>query len=296
MVYRNVSAIDFALEELPVLPPPRQVLLTTPAYFEVRYVINPHMAANVGTVDHAAALRQWEGLRDAYASLGIAVHTLKGEVGLPDMVFCANQTLPVYAEPPEERKIILSRMHAPERRAEVPHYAPFFRRHQYVPHTLPDHIRELEGMGDALWHLGRALLWGGYGFRSDLAAYEYLSDLLSVPVIAFRLEDPDFYHLDTCLCLLNEETALIYPGAFDAEGLALLEHFFRHLIIAPEVEARHFFACNAHCPDGRHVIIQRGAAETNRILADAGFVPVEIDTSEFLKSGGSVFCMKQMFW
>ena len=31
-------------------------------------------------------------------------------------------------------------------------------------------------------------------------------------------------------------------------------------------------------------------------LRAAGFEPVEMDTSEFLKSGGSVFCMKLMFW
>ena len=64
----------------------------------------------------------------------------------------------------------------------------------------------------------------------------------------------------------------------------------------PEDEARHRLASNAHCPDGKHVLIQEGCPVTNRQLKEAGFIPVELETGEFLKAGGSVFCMKQMFW
>jgi N-dimethylarginine dimethylaminohydrolase len=32
------------------------------------------------------------------------------------------------------------------------------------------------------------------------------------------------------------------------------------------------------------------------MLREAGFTPLELDTSEFIKAGGSVFCMKLMFW
>jgi N-dimethylarginine dimethylaminohydrolase len=111
-----------------------------------------------------------------------------------------------------------------------------------------------------------------------------------------RLDDADFYHLDTCMSVLDERTVLIYPGAYDADGLSLVRALFEHVIEAPETEARGLFACNAHCPDRKHVIIQRGCNQTNAALTAAGFVPVEVDTDEFLKSGGSVFCMKQMFW
>ena len=151
-------------------------------------------------------------------------------------------------------------------------------------------------MGDALWHPGRFLLWGGYGFRTDRAVYDHLAADFGFPVIPLSLTDPDFYHLDTCLAPLSESTALIYPGAFDEAGLTAVRGHFRHVLEAPENEARELFACNAHCPDERNVIIQRGCKETNRKLRDAGFEPVEVDTDEYLKSGGSVFCMKVMFW
>ena len=56
------------------------------------------------------------------------------------------------------------------------------------------------------------------------------------------------------------------------------------------------FACNAHCPDEKHVIIQKGNAQSVALIKQHNFIPIEIDTSEFIKSGGSVYCMKLMYF
>lgn len=296
MLYQHASEIDFTLADLPAMPRPERVLMATPAHFEVAYVINPHMEGNVGAVDEAEAVRQWTALRDTYERLGFTLHTVEGAEGLPDMVFCANQTLP-YLTRGGSRGVLLSQMHAPQRRGEVSHFRDYFSAEGYTVETLPPGVeRGFEGMGDALWHPGRRLLWGGYGFRTGLEAYEEASQQIDVPIVALRLDDPDFYHLDTCLSLLDETSALYVPSAFQPEGLELLQRLIPHLIEAPEDEARGLFACNAHCPDGRHVIIQRGCTVTNTRLQEAGFEPVEVETGEFLKSGGSVFCMKMMHW
>jgi N-dimethylarginine dimethylaminohydrolase len=296
MVYHSVAEIDFSLDDLPQMPRPSQVLLTEPTYFAIHYVINPHMAGNIGEVDSREAQHQWQGVRSAYQKLGIPTHAAKGVPELYDMVFCANQTLP-FRKPAGQRGVVLSQMFAAERRPEVVHFDTFFRQAGYQIATLPsDSAFAFEGMGDAIWHPNRFLLWGGYGYRTDPAAYDALADLLDVHILALRLTDADFYHLDTCFCVLDERTVLIYPGAFAPEGLELIRHFFEAVLEAPEDEARTRFACNAHCPDGRHVIIQRGCTVTNQLLSEAGFLPVEVETSEFLKAGGSVFCMKQMFW
>lgn len=284
------------IQALPAIPRPGRVLMTTPAHFTVEYVINPHMEGHVGSVDPERARAQWEALRAAYERLGVEVATVEGAEGLPDMVFCANQTLP-YRTPGGERGVVLSRMHAAQRKAEVPHYARFFADEGYETHALPADVPgDFEGMGDALWHPGRYLLWGGYGYRTDRTIYDRLSADFGFPVVPLALTDPEFYHLDTCLCPLDEATALCYPAAFDDGGLEALRAHFPRLIEAPEGDARERFACNAHTPDGRHVLIQRGCTETNRLLQKAGYEPVEVDTDEFLKSGGSVFCMKVMFW
>lgn len=281
---------------LPALPRPARVLMVSPEHFRVEYVINPHMEGNVGTVDPEEARRQWDALRTAYERLGLRVSVLPGVEDLPDMVFCANQTLP-FRTPGGLRGVVPSRMRAVQRKPEVEHVTRFFEAEGYEVHPLgPDVRGDFEGMGDALWHPGRFLLWGGYGYRTDPGVYAYLAEHLGIPTVPLRLTDPDFYHLDTCLCPLDESTALYVPAAFDEEGLEAITSVFARTIEAPEDEARHRFACNAHCPDGRHVLIQRGCEETVRRLREAGYVPVELETGEFLKSGGSVFCMKMMFW
>jgi N-dimethylarginine dimethylaminohydrolase len=66
----------------------------------------------------------------------------------------------------------------------------------------------------------------------------------------------------------------------------------KHSIEVDDDEARTKLAANACCPDGRHVLIQSGCTKTNRALESAGYRAVEVETSEFLKSGGSVFCLK----
>jgi N-dimethylarginine dimethylaminohydrolase len=297
MVYTRLSAIDFDLTDCPAMPAAGRILLTRPDHFSVDYVINPHMVDFVGDVDRQKAISQWNRLRDAYESAGLATMVVEGVEDLPDMVFCANQTLPFLKPNNGERGVILSRMHAEQRRGEVPYFETFFRGLGYHIHRIPaDIATDFEGMGDAIWHTGRFLLWGGYGFRTSPAAYEFISRELDVRVIRLRLEDPDFYHLDTAFCVLDERTVLIYREAFDQDGIELIEHFFERVIEAPEEEARSLFACNAHTPDGKVVFIHPGSTVTMGRLAAAGYTPVEVDTSEYLKSGGSVFCMKLAFW
>lgn len=295
-VYRTPSDIDFKLADCPSVPRASRVMMVSPEHFDVTYVINPHMEGNLGSIDRDEATRQWHELRDTYRSLGVELTTAESAADLPDMVFCANQTLPFYNPRSGEQGVISSNMHAEQRRPEVEHLEAAFMRVGYNARRLPEGIGDFEGMGDAIWHPDRYLLWGGYGYRTSIEVYEQISRMLNLRVIALQLTDPEFYHLDTCLSVLDERSALYFPGAFDENGKALIRKFFDNLVEAPEDEARKLFACNAHCPDRKHVIIQRGCVETNRALIGAGFKPVEVDTSEYLKSGGSVFCMKQMFW
>lgn len=296
MVITHPSQIPFQLEDVPTLPMPKNVLMTSPQHFSVDYVINPHMAGNVGKVQFKEAVQQWEELRQTYSFLGFEPDTLEGVTGLPDMVFCANQCLPYFNPADSTKGIFLSEMHAEQRKDEVQYYREFFRRRGYQIQTMPESVEDFEGMGDALWHPARYLLWGGFGFRSSIAAYEYISETIGVDVIALELLDSDFYHLDTCLSMLTENSCLAYPGAFNEDGWELISTLFDTVIESPENEARDLFSVNAHCHDGRHVIIQNGCTTTAKRLEQHGFEPIFVETGEFLKSGGSVFCMKQVFW
>lgn len=295
-IITSADQIDFTVSDLPEMPQPSQVLMVKPTHFDVKYVINPHMEGSVGNVDTMQAENEWEYLVEGFQELGLNVNILNGEEDLPDMVFCANQSLP-FTDNDGNKKVLMSIMHADERKEEVPFIEQWYRQNGYqVFHLNGSEINDFEGMGDALWHFRRQLLWGGHGFRSSVNAYEQISELFDVPVVVLELKDDKFYHLDTCLCILNEKTALIYPQAFTNEGLEMIHKLFDKVIEATPYEAEKLFAVNATCPDGRNVLIQQGCTDVNKKLRDAGFAVHEFSTYEFLKSGGSVFCMKMMLW
>lgn len=290
--------LSFHLADLPAVPAPGRVLLASPDAFDVQYAINPHMLDERGLlrrVEPARARRQWDALRDVLEALGLDVEILPAEPGLPDLVFCANPALPL---PPRggRPRAIRSHMAAPERRAEVELVGAALARLGYELEDLPAGLAPFEGTGDGLWHPGRALLWAGVGPRSSQAAWRAASERIDAPLVRLELVDPDFYHLDTALAPIDERTCLWFPGALSNVGRELVRALFADPIEADEREARRLFACNAWSPDGQHVLIQAGCERASSALRERGYTVIELETDEFLKSGGSVFCMKLALW
>lgn len=263
--------------------------------FDVTYVINPHMAGNIGGIDQALAVRQWRALVEVYEQLGFEVHIIDPVPGLPDLVFTANQSFPGQL-PSGEWVALQSHMHSEMRRGEEEVVAAWYRERgaRVVKMSREQGYIPFEGMGDAHWVPDRRLIIGGYGFRSHRDIYDRIAATFEVPVVAVELVDDRFYHLDTCLAPLDAHTALYVPAAFTEQGRRVLASLFDRLVEVPFDEATKLLACNGHCPDRRHFIVQRGAHQTAALVRGLGFEVIEVDTSEFLKSGGSVFCMKMM--
>lgn len=296
-VIRTTAELAMLLDGGPLAPrlEPQRVLMSTPDSFDVVDVKNAFMEGRVGTVDRAKARAQWEALGCAFESAGHEVVVIPGAEGCEDMVFTANQVLPGLG-PDGRPYVVLSHMRHPSRRREVPYFRDWFESHGYRILELPESVPYFEGQGDAIWHPGRQLLWGGFGQRTSVEAYASLSTMLEVPVVALELVHPSFYHLDTAFCALSEDAVLVFPGAFSEAGMALIRRGFARVLEVSEAEAAAGFACNAHAVDGRTVLIQRGSPHTVAALTDAGFEVVEVETGEFIKSGGSVFCMKMMIY
>jgi N-dimethylarginine dimethylaminohydrolase len=189
-------------------------------------------------------------------------------------------------------RVVPSHMAHAERRGEVEHVVALLERRGFVVERLTATRERIEGMGDGLWHVGRRLLWAGCGPRSSEAAWREIAERFDLPVMLLDMRDRDFYHLDTCLALLDEDACLVHLPALEPHSRELVRRFFPRAIEVDEREARTLLACNAFCPDGRHVVLHRGSERTCAALRAQGFEPIEVDTSEFLKSGGSVFCMK----
>ena len=80
-----------------------------------------------------------------------------------------------------------------------------------------------------------------------------------------------------------------------APGASVFRHAFERVIEVTAEEAERF-ACNAVAVNGRSVVIERRARATGDRLRSLGYDVTDVDTGEFLKSGGSVYCMKNAFF
>jgi N-dimethylarginine dimethylaminohydrolase len=268
---------------------PKTALMCPPTFFDVREPKNPYMGR---PIDPAKAQRQWQGLRRALEDAGVRVELIDPVKDLDDMVFAANQMF-VGHHDQLGKFIVPSRMRYASRHKEVTFFVDWFRPRGYKIIDLDLDEDYLEGHGDLLWHPDRSRIWAAYGFRSTRGGIEKFASAmqqLGFPVIPLQLVDQHCYHLDTCLCPLNHDAALIYPGAFSPESLQTVRGPWKRIHELTRNEALQFMG-NGIVANGRF-ITPRLTPNLEQILAQEGLTPVVVDTSEFEKSGGSVFCMK----
>jgi N-dimethylarginine dimethylaminohydrolase len=292
-------------DETAFSPNPDKVLFVDPASFRIETAINVHMQDANGkphSVNHARAQQQWNALVDAYRKLVPHVYILQPECNFPDIVFCANQTFPFIDPKTGKKSALMSEMHSPTRKPEVPFFAAFLQEHGYQCQSQTNESPlDLEGMGDLIAVPPitdrPGFICAGHGQRTDRRVLPWVAERTGQTVVAFELLNKKFYHLDTCLSVLNARTALACREGFTESGWRLLETLFPNLIVADITECdAPGFAANCHSPDGKSVVIQKGNSLTKRALSGAGFEVIEVETDEFIKAGGSVFCMKLMFF
>ncbi len=300
MIYKKIEEINFSIDTISKRAEPDKVLMCSPDYFDIIDEKNVHMSGHKGNISKDKAMAQWDALRLVYLSLrdrGIVseVSVIEGVPELEDMVFTANQSFPYLMD--EKKVVIPSKMRHESRNKEVPFFIDFYVKHGYEIIDNSE-IALFEGMGDLIPHIGKNLLYGGYGYRTDLSAYNKISKLLNVPIVALELVNPTFYHLDTCFVPLSEKSVMICAEAFSFNGLKLIQALFEKVYRIPIDEASRLFSLNAHCLylKSKVAILQFGSTFTYETLQLEGYEVIEVDTSEFMKSGGSVFCMKMMYY
>ncbi|MGH3975202.1 MAG: dimethylargininase [Pseudonocardiaceae bacterium] len=259
----------------------RRYLMCPPRYFTVRYVINPWMDPS-RPVDAARAMAQWIALADTHRALGHTVEVIDPEPGLPDMVFAANAGTVINGV------ALGARFRDPQRAPEAEHYRRWFVAHGASDMVMPRAVNE--GQGDLIW-TGRLLL-AGTGFRTEPAAHLEAQEVLGVPVVSLQLIDPYYYHLDTCLLVLDDSPSApliaYYPAAFSPGSQRVLARLFPDAVIASAVDA----ACLGlnGVSDGRSVVLPVEAVNLGCALASRGFEPVFVDISELRRAGGGAKC------
>ncbi|UGT44262.1 N-dimethylarginine dimethylaminohydrolase [Nocardia yamanashiensis] len=257
-------------------PTARRYLMCRPEHFEVTYAINPWMDTAT-PVDRDLALAQWDGLRAAFEAHGHQVETIEGVPGLPDMVFAANGGLVI------GDRALSARFANPERAAEGPAYHRWLAGRNFT--RVAPAAETNEGEGDFAIAGDRIL--AGTGFRTSPAAHREVEEFFELPVVSLELVDPRFYHLDTALMVLGD-TVAYYPAAFSPESARLLADLYPDAVIATEDDAN-VLGLNGVC-DGYHVFLTDRATTLTAELRARGYLPIGIDLSELLKSGGSVKC------
>ena len=254
----------------------RTYLMCPPDYFTVEYAINPWMHPDQ-PIDVDLARTQWHKLREAYEGIGHTVHIIDPVPGLPDMVFAANGATVI------DGKVLGARFKHPQRQAEGAAYMDWFRRNGY---DVTEPVDVNEGEGDIVF-AGRAII-AGHGFRTDPGARSEIEATFGLPVISVKLVDPRFYHLDTALVVLDDDTAAYYPAAFDEAAQAALAAHFGELIEAKDEDAE-ALGLNG-LSDGKNVVLPVQAHGLAERVTSAGFTVVPVDLSEFKKSGGGPKC------
>lgn len=239
------------------------------------------------TIDKALAHDQWKALKQIYINLGFKVLILDGQPGLPDMVFCAN----TFLSHPTKKRAMVSLMHSANRKDETIATKKYLEKLGYETMTPPDNLK-FEGMGDALWDYENNILWGGYGHRTDKEVYDLIDKEFSIQTKSIQLISEDFYHFDTCMSILSKDTVAIVKEGISLDGLEDIKSIYKNIIEISFDEAKNGFAANCHSPNGKDLIIHPGNNRFEKDLRDLGFKIHHVDTSEYIKSGGSVFCMK----
>lgn len=255
----------------------RRYLMCSPDHFQVEYAINPWMA---GTVDPDLAMQQWQDLRATIETAGGQVDTIAPQAGLPDMVFTAN------AGVVDGTTFIAGRMRHAERVEEIAHVSAWAQAAGFAVEPLSDGSL-LEGLGDAM-PLGQAMVVG-HGARSNLGAHADLGRLTGRRIVPVHLANDLWYHVDLTLCPLDDERAMVFPEAYDADGARQVLDLIAQPLVLTLDEAS-TFAANSIVV-GSTVIMPACPLRVGRQLEEWGFDVVVVDVGEFAKAGGAVRCL-----
>jgi N-dimethylarginine dimethylaminohydrolase len=267
-----------------------QILMTDPAYFEVRYAINPWMRPQDWVPeDHHAALNAWRELKEAIKAAGAHVTIIEAAPEWPDMVFTANLAVVFNG------RCVPARFRYPERRGEEALFRDALA--SLTAQGLVDDILPLppnlvqEGAGDFIWDESRQVFWAGYGPRSDKAAALWMGEAFDADIVPLELATPRFYHLDTCFCPLSGGEVLYYPPAFTEASLSLIrERVAPVALIAADTDGADGFCVNA-VNIGRTIVMAKAPASLRAELTGCGYRVAEVDLSPFILSGGAAFCL-----
>ena len=222
------------------------------------------------------------------------------QAGLQDLVYSANLGV-VLAHLPQPDTVVLSNFSTAVRRAETPIGRQFFEAMGYNVILPPHHF---EGEAE-LKHLYDNVYVGGYGIRSERAAYEWMAEQFDMNIVLLEETEPHLYHLDCTVFPLTREDTLVCTEMYEKKEIAALEKVTN--IIDVSVDDCYSGICNTvrlgnlllnasnihemgrDNPDYGYELQKNRSLED--LAAQNGFEVAFFNLSEYLKSGALLSCM-----
>jgi N-dimethylarginine dimethylaminohydrolase len=254
-------------------------------------------------VNHEKARAQFLDLFNYMAGSSL-VHILPSYGSYQDQVYVANLGLHL-PHLDEKDTILLSNYRSEPRIGEDKVGLAFFKMMGYKVHQPPT---TWEGEAD-LKYLVDDVYIGGYGIRSDIKSYHWMSDNFGMKIIPLKMDDDYLYHLDCLIFPLTSDQLLVGTSFFSKKEIRALEKV-ANIIDVPEDlcydgatnNVRMHNAILSASPiaaldedDERFELEQQKAEFLTKVCSHLGMEPVLFNLSEFELSGAQLSCMVMHF-
>jgi len=270
-----------------------EYVMVYPSHYSIQYKINPYMG---GSVDLERAKEQWRSVKQELEQHSATVHTvdpteiysnnnteLKHAKKLPDVVFAANHGVMI------DGSFILPNMKTKQRSGEY-EYVKSYMKELYPDINLYDLSTPFEGCADLYIDEFTNNVWAGYGPRSNNNFIRQIQSKTDRNIIDLQLTNNWFYHLDTCLFILDKSTALFEATAFSEESEQKIYSQFDTVYECDSQKNDSFIPCNSiHLPTGQILTAKKNKSVFENIHHNKTVNYVTVD--EFEKGGGSIRCM-----
>ena len=183
----------------------------------------------------------------------------------------------------------------PERRGEEAHFLDFFNALQdrgllTEVQQFPEGMFQ-EGAGDCIWDGSRELFWAAHGPRSAPQSHDIIASFFNRQVLSLELVSDQFYHLDTCFCVLSGGEVMYYPAALSPHSQDVVaRHVPPHMRITATAEEAGAFSLNA-INVGRDLFMSEPPPRLRAQLEERGYRCQGVPLSSFILSGGAAYCM-----
>lgn len=222
------------------------------------------------------------------------------DIGLQDQVFVANLGV-VLEHGRFANTAIVSDFTSEPRRGESAVGSAFFRAMGLDVHEPPAKFE-----GDAeLKHLHDNVYIGGYGLRSERAAYDWMEQTFDMKVIKVKMHDPYLYHLDCLVFPITNEKTLVCTELLDEKDVDEIEKETEIIDVPADdaysgicnsvrvantvVTASHIHELKRGTEDYSHEIKKNRRLED--IVAELALEVKYFNLSEYHKGGALLSCM-----